>query len=98
MAGLDTLVESVYNPMFCNFDSEFGDVLEQVDAGTPGDGIVRESDFKQNIGHGDEVGIAFLFGHQDVASGRDCVVFISRVTWLAASRGQLVFGAGIGPQ
>ena len=41
---------------------------------------------------------ALLFGHQNVASGRDCVELIPRVTWLAASRGQLVFGAGIGPQ
>ena len=27
LAGLETLVESVYHPMFRNFDSEFGDVL-----------------------------------------------------------------------
>ena len=78
--------------------SEFGDVLGRADAGAPGDEIVRESDFEQDIGHGDEVGIALLFGHQDVASGRDCVELIPRVTWFAANWGQLVFGVGIGPQ
>ena len=33
-----------------------------------------------------------------MASGRDCVECIPRVTWVAASREQLVFGSGIGPQ
>ena len=28
LAGLDMLVESVYHPMFHNFDSEFGDSWE----------------------------------------------------------------------
>ena len=55
LAGLETLVESVYHQMFHNFDSEFGDVLGRADAGAPGDEIVRESDFEQDIGHGDEV-------------------------------------------
>ena len=98
MAGLETLVESVYHPMFRNFDSEFGDVLGRGEAGAPGDEIVLESHFEQDIGHGDEVGIALLFGHQDVASGRDCVELIPLVTWFDASWGQLVCGAGIGPQ
>ena len=66
MAGLDTLVVSVYHPMFRNFDSEFVDSLERADAGAPGDEIVRESDFEQDIVHCDEVVIALLFGHQDV--------------------------------
>ena len=43
MAGLDTLVESVYHPMFRDFDSESGDVLERADAGAPEDEIVRDS-------------------------------------------------------
>ena len=84
--------------MFRNFDSEFGDVLGRADAGTPEDKIVWESDFEHDIGHGDEVGIALLFGHQDVAFARDCVKLIPRVTWFSASWGQLAFGAGIGPQ
>ena len=77
-------------------------VLEQTDAGAPGDEIVvspetfRESDFELDIWQCDEVGIALLVSHSDVASGRDCV-FIPRVTWIAASRERLVFGAGIGP-
>ena len=89
---------------YVSISSEFGDVMEQTDACAPGDEIVVsletfwESDFEQDIGHCDEVGIALLFGHSDVVSGRDCVEFIPQVTWVAASRGQLVFGAGIGPQ
>ena len=100
MAGLDALVMSVYHPMFGTFDSEFGDVLEQTDACAPGDEIVvsLETFSQKDIVHCDEVGIALLFGHSDVVSGRDCVEFIPQVTWVAASRGQLVFGAGIGPQ
>ena len=58
----------------------------------------RGSDFEQDIRHCDEVGNAFFFVHTDVASGRDSGEFIPRVTWVAASREQLVFGAGIGPQ
>ena len=54
-----------------------GTVLEPEDAGAPGDEIVWESDFEHDIGNGDEVGIALLFGHQDVASGRDCVELIA---------------------
>ena len=89
LAGLDTLFVSVYHPMFSNFDSEF--VLERADPGVPGDEIVvspkifRESDFEQDIGHCDEVGIAWPFGHHDVASGEDCVELIPRMTWFAAS-------------
>ena len=100
VAGLDTLVVSVYHPMRSNFDSKFGDVLERADAGAPGDQIetFRESDFEQDIRHCDEVGSTLLFGHLAVASGRDRVEFIPRMTWVAASREQLVFGAGIGPQ
>ena len=45
-----------------------------------------------------ELGIALLFGHRDVASGRNCVELIPLVTWFAVSWGQLVLGAGIGPQ
>ena len=44
------------------------------------------------------MGFALLFGHQDVTFGRDCVELIPQVTWFADSWGQLVFGAGIGPQ
>ena len=72
LAELDTMVESVYHPMFRNCDSEFGDVLGRADA-------------VDDIGHGDEVGFALLFGHQDVTSGRDCVELKPRMTWFAAS-------------
>ena len=94
LAELDTRFVSVYHPMFSDFDSEFRDVHERADAGVPGDGIVAspdmfwKSDFVQDIGHCDEVGVALPFGHQGVASGGNCVQLIPQVRWFAASRGQ----------
>ena len=43
------------------------------------------------------MGIALLSGYRDVASGRDCVELIPRVTGVAASWGQLFLVLGSDP-
>ena len=81
------------HPVFGNFNIEFSNVCEGVDAGVTGNEMVvlpeifRKSDFVRDIGHCDVV-----------VSGGDCVELIPWDRWLAASREQLMFGAGIGPQ
>ena len=58
---------SVNHPIFGDFNSEFGDVYEWLDAGEEivvSPETFWKSVFVQDIGHSDEVGVALPVSHQ----------------------------------